>query len=170
MPEPQIFQTGQWGDHIEWALRLTSDEPTHELVTAVFCVAVTSDDKVVLARSERGWGLLGGHVEDNETIPEALVRESQEEGGFTPSNPMLFAVRELTSHKPTPHQNPDKHYPFPTSYLMYYWAATTSPIIEPTGAEILESRAFTIDEVRKLGTLDLPIIEAGYQAYLESLV
>ena len=73
--------TGQWGENISWELRETSELPPIELCTAVMCVAIF-EGKLVLARSTRGWGMLGGHIEKGETPEAALAREALEEGGF----------------------------------------------------------------------------------------
>jgi 8-oxo-dGTP pyrophosphatase MutT (NUDIX family) len=164
--EEVAVKEGAWGGDIKWELYVSQKLPPTELITAVFCVAIDSNDEIVLARSERGWGLLGGHIEDGEELDVALVREAQEEGGFNPDNPQMFAYRKITASKPKPHQNPDKQYSFPTSYLTYYWATTASPISQFTGTEIIESTSFTLDEVKSLNTPDLPIIELGYKSFV----
>jgi 8-oxo-dGTP pyrophosphatase MutT (NUDIX family) len=164
--EEVLVEQGSWGDNIKWKLYDSKTLPSTELITAVFCVAIDANDKIVLARSERGWGLLGGHIEDDEELVATLTREAEEEGGFTPCNPILYAYRKITASRPVPHQNPNKQYPFPISYLAYYWATTKSPISQFTGKEILESASFSIDEIRALNTPDLPIIELGYTSFL----
>src|SRR5437879_10403400 len=43
----------------------------------------------------RHWDTIGGHVEDGESLDDALIREVQEEGGVTPTSFRLIAtVRE----------------------------------------------------------------------------
>jgi 8-oxo-dGTP pyrophosphatase MutT (NUDIX family) len=156
-----LIERGSWSDDIAWELYATSVLPPAELCSAVMCVAF-SDDKVVLARSERGWGMLGGHLEDNETLEDALYREAMEEGGFAIDSYELFAVRKIISRRPIPHQQPGKTYPFPVSYLPYYVATTRSAIIAPSGEEIIESASFTLDDLPSLKTRDLKTIEAGW--------
>jgi len=166
--EQKPLREGNWGDQIKWEFFASESEPPTELTTAVFCVAIDPAGKVVLARSKRGWGLIGGHIEDNESPIEALIRESQEEGGFTPDSPKMFAYKKVISSQPIEHQKPGRQYPYPISYLAYYWAETKSPIIKPYGAEILESDSFTLEQVKSFETLDVPIVELGYESFLKN--
>ena len=163
MTEQLPVAIGNWGENVSWELFATTDEPPTELCTAVMCVAIAGS-KVVLACSERGWGMLGGHIEDNETLNAALRREAMEEGGFSIDQCELFAVRKITA-KAQASQRPGKVYPFPTSYIVYYWATTKEPLQAPNGEEILESGSFVIDDIHALSTPDQPVIEAGWQAY-----
>src|SRR6266704_2039409 len=126
----RLIQVDSWGENVTWELYETSTLPPVELCTAVMCVAIT-DEKVVLACSERGWGMLGGHIEDGETLDAALWREALEEGGFTVEQYELFAVRKITA-KVQASQRVGKPYPFPTSYMTYYWATTSQPLQAPT--------------------------------------
>lgn len=158
--------SGNWGESISWELSETSTLPPAELCTAVMCVAI-NDNRVILACSERGWGMLGGHIEDDESLDEVLRREALEEGGFVIERSQLFAVRRITSTVPETGR-PGKSYPFPISYMTYYWATTTRSLQAPTGEEILESGSFSIDELDALNTPDQPVIEAGWKAYAGS--
>jgi len=154
---------GNWGENIAWKLYKTSAPPPAELCTAVMCVAL-ADGKVVLARSERGWGMLGGHIEDGETLEAALRREALEEGGFIIARHKLFAVRKITARVQVS-QRPGISYPFPVSYMAYYWATTSGPLQALTGEEMLESGSFTLGEVGTLETSDQFVIEAGWEAH-----
>ncbi len=165
--DPDRIATGQWGENISWELRETSVLPPIELCTAVMCVAIF-EEKVVLARSERGWGMLGGHIEKGETLRAALHREALEEGGFAIAYHQPFAVRTITAKTPMPARR-GQTYPFPTSYMVYYWATTNRPLETPTGEEILESGSFGLDAVRALETPDQAVIEAGWRVYRATL-
>lgn len=155
--------TGNWGKNISWELYETSTLPPAELCTAVMCVAI-NDNKVVLACSERGWGMLGGHIEDGESLDDALRREALEEGGFNVEQYELFAVRKITAKVPETARL-GKSYPHPTSYMTYYWVTTSQPLRAPSGEEILESGSFTLNEIDALETPDQSVIKAGWQAY-----
>ena len=52
---------------------------------------ILKDNKILLAEKKRGFGIgkfngIGGKVEKDETIEEAMIRETQEEIGVTPTN------------------------------------------------------------------------------------
>ncbi|HSW74678.1 MAG TPA: NUDIX hydrolase [Candidatus Saccharimonadales bacterium] len=161
--DEKLIALGNWGEDIAWKLYKTSVPPPAELCTAVMCVAIF-DGKVVLARSERGWGMLGGHIEDGETLETALRREALEEGGFIIARHKLFAVRKITA-KVQASQRPGISYPFPVSYMAYYWATASQPLQALTGEEILECGSFALDEVGALKTPDQSVIDAGWEAY-----
>ena len=55
--------------------------PTHCVTAGGF---VTNDkDEVLLVKGRHGWGFPGGQVENGESLPQALIREIQEESGVT---------------------------------------------------------------------------------------
>jgi ADP-ribose pyrophosphatase YjhB (NUDIX family) len=103
-----LLEKGNWSEKIAWELYVGTKLPPAELCTAAFCLAINNDRKIVLMRAERGWSLLGGHIEEGETVEEAVIRESQEEGGFTPDQLQQFAFRKIISSEPIPHQDPRK--------------------------------------------------------------
>lgn len=159
-----VIGKGAWGDNLAWEVYETTTPPPAELCTAVMCVAVR-EGKVVLARSVRGWGMLGGHIEDGESLEEALKREALEEGGFRIDNYGQFAVRKIVAKTPVSHERSSKAYPFPVSYITYYWATTSAPLVAPEGEEVLESGTFEQEEIGALETPDQAVIEAGWKAY-----
>lgn len=59
------------------------DEETDGIVTRVKAFIINSENKVLIARSNGGCQLPGGHVEKNETYEKALVREIREEVGIS---------------------------------------------------------------------------------------
>lgn len=58
------------------------DEEMDEKVTRVKVYIINSSDEVLVASSNGGVQLPGGHVEENETLVNAIIREVQEETGI----------------------------------------------------------------------------------------
>ena len=161
----KLIKSGNWGENVAWELYETDTLPQKELCTAVMCVAISVDGKIVLTRTPRGWGMLGGHIEEGESPEDTLHREAYEEGGFIIDQCKLFAIRKITAKTRAPHPQPGKEYPFPTSYMTYYWATTKQPLVPPTGDEVLESARFGIDEVVALDIPDQTEIEIAYETF-----
>ena len=72
-----------------------------ELVTTL--LFLRNDDQILLAMKKRGhgaghWNGVGGKVEGNETIEQAMVRECQEEIAVTPVAYQKVAVLDFYEH------------------------------------------------------------------------
>lgn len=77
------------------------DGPSPEKVSSVFLIAFI-EGKMVVSRNERGWDILGGHVEASDTdLLAAVRRESKEEGGlaFTEAVPFAYSWTEDPEYK-----------------------------------------------------------------------
>jgi 8-oxo-dGTP pyrophosphatase MutT (NUDIX family) len=162
-----LIDTGTWvwGDEsVQWELHSSATIPELDKCTAAFCVAITQD-KILLEREERGWGMLGGHIDVGESIEQALERECLEEGGFTIKDPILFGYRKIIATKPVNHPNPAMAYPFPISYIAYYYATNDKALSKPTEQEVLEVKSFTIGKIRSLDISDLSTITLGWDTY-----
>ncbi len=159
--------SGGWDDNISWEFIFGDTLPDISLCAAVYCLALLpgQENKVVLTRNERGWEMLGGHIEPGETPERAMLRECLEEGGFTPEWHQLFGYRKVMPKRPVPHRDRDGYYPFPVGYIAHFLASSTLPLQPPTGEEILESRIFSRAELSKLEYEQLPIIHAGIDIY-----
>jgi len=155
-----------WGDEgVRWELHRATALPQPEHCTAVFCVAVTPEDAIVLEREARGWGMIGGHIDDGETIEQALVRECLEESGYTIKKPDLFGYRKIVAASPVTHPVPGKAYPFPVSYIAYYMASCSKTHQGPSDPEVLETGTFSLAEIRCMGIPDFSTIELGWEIY-----
>jgi ADP-ribose pyrophosphatase YjhB (NUDIX family) len=88
------FPGGTRNDGTEWQVDLiyrNSLDDSLKPVTAVFAI-VRSQGKILAVSPPRGWDIPGGHVEDGESVLEALTREVFEEAGFriTSAQPFVY--------------------------------------------------------------------------------
>ncbi|HSX06827.1 MAG TPA: NUDIX domain-containing protein [Candidatus Saccharimonadia bacterium] len=160
---PEKILEGKWGAGMRWEFYRSDYLPPRELCAAVFCLGI-ANDKVILTKNKRGWEMLGGHVESGESIEDALTREAQEEGGFTPQSYKVFGYRKIISSKPVPNRTGD-YYPFPISYIPHFIATTELPVSNPSGEEVVESASFSLEEIAALQFETKEILEAGIEAY-----
>lgn len=158
--EPRKLLSGSWDDNISWEFYLSDYLPESELCTAVFCLAMHSDDQVILTKTKRGWEMLGGHMEPDETVKEALFREAHEEGGYVPQQYKLFGYRKISAKQPVPARD-GRQYPFPVSYIPHFIAKSKLPLEDCHGEEVLESSSFPITKLASLDINDISIINAG---------
>lgn len=161
---PQQIADGIWNNDVSWEFYLADESPPRELCTAVFCLAIHNNDTIVLAKTKRGWELLGGHLEAGETIEQGMLREAHEEGGYTPETYELFGYRKIISTKPIPARG-GKMYPYPVSYIPHFIAMSSLPL-EPThgdDGEIVDSGAFTSAQIKQMNVDDSELIKVAFQ-------
>ena len=97
------------------------------------------------------WDTIGGHVEDGESLDDALIREVQEEAGVTPTRFRLIAtVRE---------RQPERY----GDALHHIYAVTAWQGGDPANMcdEHTELKWFSIDEIRGLANIvdpDYPLL------------
>jgi ADP-ribose pyrophosphatase YjhB (NUDIX family) len=72
--------------------------PKH-IVAACGLVRNAARDVLLVRHPQRGWEIPGGQVEEGETLPDALIREIQEESGVTAS---VRALGSVTSNLTLP--------------------------------------------------------------------
>lgn len=68
-------------------------------------------------RPQRMFDIPGGHIEDNETIEEAVIRETFEETGVIVKIKSIVAYKKVTVIGPKPE---NFRYPYPVSYMVFY--------------------------------------------------
>lgn len=159
---PTKLSSGQWDDNISWEFFLSRYLPKEQLCTATFCLALHGDQDVVLTRTKRGWEMLGGHLEPEESLKIALFREAHEEGGYTPERYQLFGYRKITAKQPVP-ARAGREYPFPSSYIPHFIAKSDLPVEDAHGEEdeVLEHGIFPVSQLADLNINEIAIVEAG---------
>ncbi len=80
------------------------------------------------------WGLLGGYMDRDETIIEAVRREVHEESGWTIKNIQLFRINDNPNRPMEDRQNVD-----------FIFIAEADHQIEQFDEEVLELRWFSLD-------------------------
>jgi predicted ATP-grasp superfamily ATP-dependent carboligase len=126
---------GVWGDDVKWEFCLSAYLPDKNLCSAVFGLP-KKDQSIVLTETHRGLELPGGHIEKNESIPDALKRELLEEAGFVAQRFMPFGYRKITALKKTYDSNGNA-YPYPISYIPHFLVTGDYVLKKPTGKEVV---------------------------------
>jgi 8-oxo-dGTP diphosphatase len=73
-----IFPVTYWGKNTEVQFMPMDKMVPTDQITSCFVFAV-HEDKLLMIRPERGWGLPGGHREGNESPEDCVRREAHEE-------------------------------------------------------------------------------------------
>jgi hypothetical protein len=161
---PLIFENytkkvleGNWGSDTIWEFYLSSYLPSKELCSAVFGFP-KNGQKFVLTKTERGWEIPGGHIEERENIKDALYREILEEAGLVVNYAMLFGYRKIISNKPLFNKE-GKQYPFPISYIPHFIVSFSKDLKKYSGKEVLDRKIFNNNEIVLLDSHVKNIIE-----------
>ncbi len=105
-------------------------------------ILIRDGNRILFAMKKRGfgagrWNGFGGKVQPGETMEEAAVRETQEEGGITPKDVRRFAVLEFRFEgDPQDAQAIDCH-----CFTTNAWDG------EPVETEEMAPRWFSVDEI-----------------------
>ena len=69
------------------------DIPKRDAVHSVYLLPFTKEGKIVITKNERGWDVIGGHLEStDETVLDGLKRESLEEASMIFNNVKALLV------------------------------------------------------------------------------
>jgi 8-oxo-dGTP pyrophosphatase MutT (NUDIX family) len=76
------------------------------LRAAVYLILLRDEEVLLLRRANTGWGdgkysLVAGHMDGNETVKDAMIREAKEEVGITLEKDTLAVVHTMHRISPT---------------------------------------------------------------------
>jgi 8-oxo-dGTP pyrophosphatase MutT (NUDIX family) len=146
-----LLTEGQWVDKTPWQFIVSQKEPNPALCTAVFNVTTYKGKLLLVQNKTRGWELPGGHIDEGEQLKEALEREVLEETGAVIKNPKIFGHKKISPHQPVPYRDrPGMFYPFPHSYVPYYFAEASEIFDTPLAPDVIGMRAVGLEEAKKL--------------------
>lgn len=133
---PDVITQGKWGE-VPWQFVVDTNQPDISLCSAAFCIVTYQGKLVLVEHGFRGYEFTGGHVDPNEEIATTVAREVREESRAVIAEPKYFGYKKVSPTHPIPHRdNPNDFYPFPHSYVPYYFA---------DASELLENEVFTSD-------------------------
>jgi 8-oxo-dGTP diphosphatase len=108
------FKKIYWGpdQSTEVIFEATDELPPIEQITACIVAALHDNDNLVLSRPERGWGLIGGHIEPGETPEECVCREADEEAAAVLGELQLIGrwATKKRFHSPHNEKYPERGY------------------------------------------------------------
>lgn len=81
------------------------EEDINEVVVRTKALIVNSKDEIMLGYCNKTYHFPGGHLEENETLEECLVREIKEETGIEISNKNLIPFQKITHYNKNYHNS-----------------------------------------------------------------
>jgi 8-oxo-dGTP pyrophosphatase MutT (NUDIX family) len=150
----RVVTQGEWAGGIPWqffAAFPNESIPAHELCTAAFCVVTYHNRLVIVEHVSRGFELPGGHIDPDEAIANTVEREVREEVGARINSPQFFGYKRVSPPAPIPHRdNPNLFYPFPHSYVPYFYAEAIELFNIPLASDVKQVKIVSLDEAKSL--------------------
>lgn len=145
-----VLSEGRWGENISWQFVASTEQPKRELCTAVCCIT-TFDNKLLIVKNKRGWECPAGKIKSDESLEQAAAREVREETRALISRPQLFGYKRLTAIEQVPRvDEPTLFYPFPNSYVVFFYADVITFSDEPLAGDIEEVKLASYGEAKEL--------------------
>lgn len=165
-PNEEMAQTRlSWLDmpH-DYKVMMAQPVPDPSLATAAFLLPFHKGQLLMVQGRNESWNFVGGHVERGESLEEAISREVFEETGTSPAYMAYLGYIELNLHGEVPPAG--WRYPFPTSYLSFYWGAFAG---DETGALPCQAEGKSVQFVAPDKALKRPSVQDIEVIYKEAL-
>lgn len=160
----RLINTKDWG-HSTYNAYLDTDGSYSMLqdnVTGVVAVCIDENEKVVLMNSEP----IGGHVEEGESVDDALIRESLEEGGIKLEKWKYFGYYEIVIKDTAEREYKDK-YP-KIGYILFFLAKGVRKT-SPYGTDVKFPQTLDINMVLNSSSFPHEMLQEGLKLYPEYL-
>lgn len=145
-----VLSEGRWEKNISWQFIPSTEQPKRELCTAVCCIT-TFDNKLLLVKNKRGWECPAGKIKGDESLEQAVSREVREETRAIIGIPQLFGYKKLTALEQVPRvDEPASFYPFPNSYVVFFYADVVAFSDEPLAKDVDEVKLASYHEAKEL--------------------
>ena len=141
-----IVKKGTWNENTEFQYRLSRALPDGVVSTAV-SACVYYGDSIVMIKNRRGYEIVCGHVEERETIEQALAREILEETGCEIESSEMFAYTYVHNTVKQFSKSTGLEYP-EFSYIPCFFVIAKNPPQETDADDIHEFQLCLItDEI-----------------------
>jgi len=160
----KFINTEDWGHSTYTAyLDLGGDySQFREQVTGVVAICFNEVDRVILMNDEP----LGGHIENGETIEQALKREALEEGGIELSIWKYIGYYEIKLKSEAPEKYKNK-YP-ETGYILFF-LTKGKKVVEPYGKDVKTTQELSIEEIFSDNLIKHQMLKEGVKLYPDFL-
>lgn len=146
-----VLTEGVWENKARWKFVVSPDRPDPNLCTAAFCVTTYQGLLVLVNNRHRGWEIPGGHIDEGEDLSQALVREVLEEGGVVIENPKMFGYKLILPSTPINHRDREgKIYPFPRSYIPFYYAEAVDVLKTRLEEDVVGVKLVGFNEAKRM--------------------
>lgn len=128
------------------------DKDINKVITRSKVLLINSKNKLTLAFSDNVYHFVGGHLEENETLSEALVREVKEETGIelkSQEYKPFFKITQIFKDYPSINKT--------NKYEYYYFVIETDELPNLNNTNLTEEE---INENFELRTIHLDEIES----------
>lgn len=146
-----VLTEGKWNDGTPWKFIVSKEKLNPDLCTAAFCVISHREALLLIQNRRRGWEIPGGHIEEDEKIEQTLIREAMEEAGATIEAPQMFGYAIVLPESPISHRDKkESFYPFPKSYIPYYYAEAKAVLNLKLASDAIEAKLFNFNEAKNI--------------------